>query len=132
MKNVLMLWLLLVTPLGAAVPSAGFAPELRPLFEALLADDSASLIGKEYLVPLRLKHVSDTHLIFADAYLRLDQNTTYQIGKWKFDAAVVSPFIGKEGQVVLVRFRPDAIHKEDPRMPYVAATILSLSETQQN
>ncbi|MBM3871867.1 MAG: hypothetical protein FJ392_13065 [Verrucomicrobia bacterium] len=129
MKNTILTILgALVMPLAAATPTAEFAPELRPLFETLISERSLSLVGKEYTVPLRIKHASEKFLVFSNSQIQLDPDTKYEIGKWRFDTSITSPYHGKKNVVVFVKFRIDQIHKEDPKMPFFEATILSISE----
>ena len=132
MKTLPLLLIALSIPLDAAVPTAEIAPELRPLFDTLVTDEAPSLVGKEFTIPLRLKHVSEKFLVFSNAYIELDRETKYQIGKWKFDSSVIAPYYGKKNIIVLITFRIDQIQKEDRKMPFFEASILSISEIKEN
>mgnify|MGYP006902134716 CR=1 FL=1 len=86
------------------------------------------LEGKEFEIDLTIKHATEKFLVFSDAYLRIDEETRYQIGKWIFTAEQTQALDGKRGSVCRVRFEVEEVRTESPYadMPHILAEIISL------
>ena len=117
----------LTSALRAATPSETFSRDLMPVYSAFSDTQVASTItGKEFIVNLTIKHASVKWVIFSDAYLTVDKETKYQIGKWSFKPEVIQSVIGAEGAKCKVRLLITQVNLNDPKMPYVEAEILSI------
>jgi len=81
-------------------------------------------------VNLTLKVGTDRFLIFSDAYIRVDDETRYQIAKWIFTPDQTKGLEGKRGVTCAVTFRIEEIRTDVPYkdMPHFVATILSLQQ----
>jgi len=115
--------------LGAAVPAENLHKDLVVLFEKMLAQNE-DLVGKEYTMDLTLKFGSDRFLIFSDAYIQADEETRYQIAKWKFTPDQTQGLEGKRGIPYRVTFTIEETFLEAPYtdMPHFVAKISSLQQ----
>lgn len=128
MKHLFLLIVLLLAPLtaGAVEPDENFNPALNEIYDSLTSrGDSSELIGRELTAELIVKHATSDHLVFQDAYLRLDADTRYQIAKWEFSPAVVEGIAGRRGAKVRVSFVIRDVRKTGAyeEMPHVIARI---------
>ena len=128
MKHFIAFLFLITSALRAATPSEPFSRDLMPVFSALSGGAVASTItGKEALVNLTIKHASAERIIFSDAYLAVDKETKYQIGKWRFKPGVIESVIGAEGAKCKVRLLITEVNLNDPKIPFVEAEILAIN-----
>ena len=128
-KAVISYYVLWASFLGAAVPAENLHKDLGILFEKLLAQNE-DLVGKEYTMDLTLKIGSDRFLIFSDAYIQVDEETRYQIAKWKFTPDQTKGLEGKSGVMCRVTFEIEEVLMAGPYsdMPHFIAKISSLQE----
>lgn len=128
MKNSFLFTVLLMASLiaGAVEPDKDFNPALREIYDSLTSrGDSNELIGRELTAELIVKYATRDHLVFQDAYLRLDKDTKYQIARWEFSPAVVEGIAGSRGAKVRVSFVIRDVRKTGAyeEMPHVIARI---------
>ena len=127
MKPCIAIFLLAAPALRAATPSEPFCPDLMPVYSALSGTGAgSSLVGKELAANLTIKHASAKWVVFSDAYLAVDKETKYQIGKWSFKPEVIESVIGAENAKCNVRLLITGANANDPKMPFVEAEILAI------
>ena len=118
---------LLAVHTRAATPTPNLAPELRDIFKTLTGTEPGSLVGKEFTATVTLKYASKTLLVFSDAFIEQSPGHEYQIARWEFAPELADGLVGSKDIKVSVRFRIESLHTEDPKMPYFAAKVLSLT-----
>ena len=127
MKHFIAFLFLITSVLMAASPSGPFSQDLMPVFTALSGTEVASsIVGKELVANLTIKNASAKRVVFSDAYLAIDKETKYQIGKWSFKPEVIESVIGAEGAKCKVRLLITEVNLSDPKMPFVEADILAI------
>ncbi|MDO6568837.1 hypothetical protein Q4561_17325 [Alteromonas sp. 1_MG-2023] len=130
-KFIAIMVLTLLSNVALAInPDYKMNKELLPIYNALIAQDSnATLIGEEYSVELVLKHASEKHLIFRDAYIRLDEETKYQIAKWQFESHILDSIKDKYDVSCKVTFVIKSVENQgfNESMPHVVAQVLSVT-----
>ena len=128
-KAIISCFVLWASFLGAAVPAENLHKDLVVLFEKMLAQNE-DLVGKEYTMDLTLKFGSDRFLIFSDAYIQADEETRYQIAKWKFTPDQTQGLEGKSGVMCRVTFEIEEVLMSGPYsdIPHFIAKISSLQE----
>lgn len=122
--------ILILGNLHAASATKNLDPTLHIIFEQMQIDAKASnLEGKVFEANLTVKVATERFLIFSDAYLQADEETTYQIGKWMFPPDQVAELKLKRGNVLTVKFRIEAIRSKSQYadMPHFTATIISMT-----
>lgn len=121
---------LLACDLFAATATEELDPQLLHIFEQMRIEaKAAELEEKEFEANLTVKVATEKFLIFSDAYLQADEETKYQIGKWKFDPEQIAELNAKRGDVVTVKLKIEEIRTQVPYadMPHFIATILSIA-----
>lgn len=129
MKTLLLLGVVLMASLtaGAVEPDRDFNPALQEIYDSLTSPgDSGELLGKEFTVELILKYASNDHLVFRDAFLRVDPDTKYQIARWEFSTEVVERITGRSGTKFRVKFVIREVKKTGvyEEMPHVIARVM--------
>lgn len=133
-----MLRIILVLLLAAGLPMSSAAgdsatsrlnPELVPLYRQLMSPRHADLTGRQLTLQLRLKYASEHFLLFTDTQVVIDDNTSYYLVKWLYEAEDIAGLIGKSdivcrisGEIVEV-----IINANPPRMPYLVVKLQSVS-----
>jgi len=115
--------------LYAAEATKNLDPVLLKIFEQIKSEPQGSkLKGKEFETDLTIKIATDTFLVFSDAYLQVDAETKYQIGKWIFTPEQMNALNAKRGSVCHVKFKIEQVLVEAPYsdMPHFTAHIQSI------
>ena len=122
------LYALSVSGMYAATATKDLDPKLLMMFEQFQSEKS-KLENKEFEIDLTVKVASDRFLIFSDAYLQVDEETKYQIGKWIFTPEQTTNLGLKRGSDCRVRFKIEKVMNEPPYsdMPHFSAHILSIT-----
>ncbi|WFB37588.1 hypothetical protein P3T73_07425 [Kiritimatiellota bacterium B12222] len=119
----------------AVTPSKELDPVLLDLFEqGLLGPAPSEIEGQEFVAELTVRMVSDRFLVFSDAYVQIDEETKYQIGKWIFTPEQLASVPVKAGESYLVTFKIQKVMREEPYedMPHFVALILSFEAVDQD
>jgi hypothetical protein len=120
---------MLVCDLLAATVTEELNPKLLAIFEQMQSEAGASeLEGKTFQADLTLRIATERFLVFSDAYLQVDEDTRYQIGKWMFDPEQIAALKLKRDDRVTVTFKIEAIRTAAPYadMPHFVATEMSI------
>ncbi len=107
--------------------------ELVTIYNFLVSQESSSqLLGKKYTLKLSLKFASEKHLIFNDAYIRVDDKTKYQIAKWQFEEIIVSSIKGKRDIICDVAFIIKDVENKGlySEMPHIVVEVLNINPEQ--
>ncbi len=112
----------------AISPDENMNSELMPIYEALVGSENERIINKEFTVTLVLKHASDRHIIFSDAYVKVSENEKYQIAKWEFSPEITKKISGKSGIKCKVTFVVSKINVGVPykNIPHIVAKIMGI------
>ena len=125
----IILCIFLVSILGAATPTEELNPKLLEIYEQMLDKAGQSgLEGKEFEIDLKIKHATDKFLVFYDAYIQIDEETSYQMGKWIFTPEQTKDLEVERGSICRVRFKIAEVRTKSPYsdMPHILAEILSI------
>ena len=134
-KNMKILFPIILTTIVAfdligATATRELNPQLLQIFEQMhLEEEASKLKKKEFEANLTVRVATERFLVFSDAHLQMDEETMYQIGKWKFDPEQVAALDVKRGDIVTVKFKIQEIRTEAPYadMPHFVATIMSIA-----
>jgi hypothetical protein len=126
---ILILSITFVHHLSAASPSEELNPTLLEIYQLMQSQSGQSnLIGQEFEVDLTIKHATDKFIVFLDAYLQVDEDTSYQIGKWIFTPEQIKVLKGTVPSPCRVRFKVEEVRTAPPYsdMPHILARIITL------
>ncbi|MFT5104275.1 MAG: hypothetical protein ACI86C_001939 [Candidatus Latescibacterota bacterium] len=131
MKIFTILALILLSDMALAIsPDSEMNDELISIYNVLVSkSDGSELLGKKYSINLSLKHASEKHLIFSDAYIKIDEDTRYQIAKWQFEEHIVNSIKGKYGIPCNVTFVIKSVENLGvySSMPHIVVEVLSVN-----
>lgn len=129
MRYLLAVLFLLPVSVKAVLLDENTSPDLKEIYEVLIQGENVStILNKEFSIALTLKHASERHLIFSDAYLKINEKEKYQIAKWIFSPEQTNKIIGKSGIKCEIKFRVTEVKQTGvyKNMPHVIAKIIEI------